>query len=112
MKVAVIGSRESGSANLELIASNLPDETDEIVSGGAPGIDALAQLVAKQLRLKFVCFLPDYAIYGKGAPMVRNQKIVAYSDLVLAFWNNRSSGTKFMIRQCLQENKPLKIINI
>lgn len=106
MKVAVIGSRGLSVPHLEEF---LPPDTTEIVSGGARGIDTDARAYAHAHGLILTEFLPEYARYGRGAPLLRNREIVRYSDMVLAFWDGISSGTRYVIEQCLQQEKPLHL---
>jgi hypothetical protein len=54
--------------------------------------------------------LPDYKRYGKGAPLKRNLEIIEYADRVIAFWDGKSRGTKFVIDQCEKINKPVEVI--
>lgn len=112
MKIAIIGSRQIKNIDAEFIIKHLPNSFSEITSGGAYGIDALAEDIARKMGVKFTCFLPNYSLYGKAAPIIRNNKIINHVDYVLAFWNGYSTGTKFVINQCLARNKPIKIINI
>jgi hypothetical protein len=107
MKVAVIGSRGLSISN---IGEYLPEETTEIVSGGACGVDNSAKNYAKASRTKFTEFLPEYSKYGRIAPLKRNIQIIMYSDFVLAFWNGKSRGTKFVIDNCKKLNVPCEII--
>ena len=79
-------------------------DTTEIVSGGAKGIDTCAKIYAKQKHIKLTEFLPDYARYGRGAPIRRNKTIADYSDEVIAFWDGSSKGTKSVIDYC-KKNK-------
>lgn len=106
MKVAVIGSRTLNVDNLE---KYLPKNTTEIVSGGAKGVDTSAKTYALSNGIKLTQILPEYSLYGKCAPLRRNLQIIRYADLVLAFWDKESSGTKFVIENCKKENIPLKI---
>lgn len=106
MKVAVIGSRNLVVNNLEYY---LPPETTEIVSGGARGIDTCAKEYAKNNNLKLTEFLPNYKFWGKTAPLKRNIEIIEYSDIVLAFWDKKSRGTKFVIENCKKRKIPCKI---
>lgn len=106
MKVAIIGSRNLRIDNLE---KYLPDGTTEIVSGGAIGIDTCAREYALMKNLPLKEFLPDYVIFGKRAPLIRNIEIIKYSDIVLAFWDRKSRGTKFVIDNCKKLGKPCKI---
>ena len=90
MIVAVIGSRKVKIENLE---EYLPEDCDEIVSGGAVGVDSCAAAFARQKGIALTEFLPEYEKYGRGAPIVRNKKIVDYADKVIAFWDGQSKGT-------------------
>ena len=106
MRVAVIGSRGLRVDDLE---NYLPPETTEIISGGARGVDASAREYALRRGLKLTEYLPEYSRYGRAAPLKRNITIIENADLVLAFWDGRSRGTKYVIDNCKKRNIPLKI---
>lgn len=97
MKVAVIGSRGLTVSDL---GRYLPETTTEIVSGGAKGVDTSAREYALSHGIKLTDFLPEYTKYGRSAPLKRNIAIIEYSDIVLAFWDGKSRGTKFVIDNC------------
>ncbi len=109
MKVAIIGSR---GLEVEDFTAYLPPETEEIVSGGAIGIDRCARRYARQKGLRLTEFLPDYDTHGRQAPLLRNLEIIDYSDLVLAFWDGSSRGTRFVIENCRKKGKPCKIFQL
>lgn len=109
MKVAIIGSR---SLIINDLKKYLPENTTEIVSGGAKGIDTCAKELAIRENLILTEFLPDYEKYGRAAPLKRNEKIVDYADLILAFWDEKSKGTKNVIDLSLKKNKKLVIHKI
>lgn len=106
MKVAVIGSRGLTVADL---GKYLPPGTTEIVSGGARGVDASAKEYALAHTVKLTEFLPEYGKYGRGAPLKRNISIIEYADIVLAFWDGRSRGTKFVIDNCHKTGVPVRV---
>lgn len=106
MKVAVIGSRGLVVRNL---GQYLPEDTDEIVSGGALGVDTCARDYAKEKGLKLTEFLPDYRQFGRSAPLKRNIQIIDYADVVFAFWDGTSHGTKFVIDNCHKRGKKVRI---
>jgi len=106
MKVAIIGSRNLGVIDLE---NFLPENVTEIVSGGARGIDTCAREYALTHNIKLTDFLPDYNHYGRGAPLKRNLEIIAYADLVLAFWDGTSRGTKYVIDNCKKQGVPIRV---
>ncbi len=97
MKVAVIGSRGLTVSDL---GRYLPENTTEIVSGGAKGVDTSAREYAKNNGIKLTEFLPEYTRFGRSAPLKRNITIIEYADIVLAFWDGKSRGTKFVIDNC------------
>ena len=101
MKLAVIGSRKISSVDMDKYIS----DTDEIVSGGAVGVDSCAAEYAKRKNLKLTVFLPQYNIYGRAAPIVRNKKIVDYADKILAFWDGKSKGTLSVIKYAKKTGK-------
>ena len=107
MKLAIIGSRSLIINNLE---DYIPENTVEIISGGAKGIDSCAKIFALKHSLKYTEFLPDYNLYGRYAPLRRNLEIISNADMVLAFWDGKSRGTKFVIDNCKKINKPIRII--
>lgn len=107
MRVAVIGSRGLRVDNLE---KYLPKETTEIVSGGARGIDTCAREYAVRNNIKLTEFLPEYERYGRSAPLKRNLLIIDYADYVLAFWDCKSHGTKYVIDNCKKKNKPVRVL--
>ncbi len=109
MKVAVVGSRGLSISNLE---AYLPEDTTEIISGGARGVDTSARNYAISHGLKLTEFLPDYEAYGRSAPLKRNITIIENADLVIAFWDGKSHGTKFVIDSCNRRNIPLILHNM
>lgn len=109
MKVAIIGSR---GLELSDFSPYLPEDTTEIVSGGAIGIDRCARRYALEKGLKLTEFLPDYETHGRRAPLLRNLEIIDYSDLVLAFWDGQSRGTRFVLENCKKKNKPFKLFQV
>lgn len=63
MKIAIVGSRDVIVDDIERYVTN----EDEIVSGGAVGVDRCAAEYAKQNGLTLTEFLPQYARYGRAA---------------------------------------------
>ena len=107
MKVAIVGSR---GLTVTDFGKYLPKECDEIVSGGARGIDSCAEEYAKKNGLKVTVFLPEYEKYGKVAPLKRNDQIADYADEVIAFWDGQSRGTIYTVKQFQRLGKKVRLL--
>ena len=112
MKVAIVGSRGLGEECYGLIERHVPAGCSEIVSGGAAGVDALAERYAIENGLKLTVIRPDYKIFDRAAPIVRNGQIVRTADYVLILWDGTSRGTLNVISTCMKENKLHKLLLI
>ena len=106
MKIAIIGSRKISVSDIGRYISN----AEEIVSGGAKGVDSCVAEYARENGLRLTEFLPQYDRYGRAAPIVRNREIVDYSDKIIAFWDGSSKGTLSVIKYAQKMGKPCEII--
>ena len=106
MKIAVAGSRSILKIDL---APHVRD-AEEIISGGAKGVDTLAAEYAKAHGIKLTEILPDYARYGRGAPIKRNYEIVDCADRVVVFWDGKSRGTYSVIKYAETVGKPCEVV--
>ena len=71
-----------------------------------------AALYASDAGIKLTEFLPDYEKYGRFAPLKRNIDIVAYSDEIIAFWDGKSRGTSFVIKEAEKQGKKVQIVYV
>lgn len=69
---------------------------DEIISGGASGVDELAEEYAFLHQIPFKLFQADWEKYGKAAGPMRNRKMAKYANALLAF-DKGTKGTQNMI---------------
>jgi len=109
MKLAIVGSRHITDIILEGYIAEYPDE---IVSGGAKGIDTLAREYAQRHGIPLTEYLPDYERYGRSAPIIRNKKIIEHADKVLAIWDGKSKGTLSSINFARKLGKEVTVIRI
>lgn len=117
MKVAVVGSRSIEYDRLqkrayELLCENIPMNCTEIVSGGAVGVDRLAEIYARKHNIPVKIFQPDYDYHGKRAPIIRNDSIVDRADYVVAFWDGVSHGTAYTIATCIKNGVPVRVVTV
>lgn len=110
MKIAIVGSRSY--ARMDKVVDyvySLPTGTT-IVSGGARGVDSVAESTARELGLDVIVFPAKWDMYGRSAGFKRNALIVAESDEVVAFWDKKSNRTKNTIDLATKAGKPVRII--
>jgi hypothetical protein len=105
MKVSIIGSR---TITLD-VSPYVPAGCTTIISGGAKGVDTCAADFARARGLKLVEILPNYDQHGRSAPLRRNTEIIDRADLVLAFWDGHSRGTKDGIDKASARGKPIRV---
>ena len=74
-----------------------PNNDPFIVSGGAPGVDALGERYAEAHGLALRVFDADWKQYGKAAGPIRNRAMAAFADALIAFPLGVSRGTWNMI---------------
>lgn len=111
MKVIVAGSRTI--TDREFVERAIDDsefDITEIVTGGASGVESLAQVVAVDNNMARSIFIPDWKKYGKSAGPIRNKKMANYADALIAVWDKKSRGTKNMIETMQNLKKPVEII--
>lgn len=112
MKIGIIGSRSFDKYELvKDVMNEYINQVDIIVSGGAKGADTLGEVWAKENGKEILIFKPEWDKYGKKAGFIRNQDIVKNSDLVIAFWDGVSKGTKSSIDLCKKFGIKIKVIN-
>ena len=117
MKLAIVGSRTFSEDYINIF--NIFNEhftdgeawtIDTIISGGASGADKAAKNFCGVYGVTYIEFPAMWGIYGKSAGFKRNQQIVDACDMVLAFWDGYSSGTKDTIERAKQAKKPAFIV--
>jgi hypothetical protein len=117
MKIGIIGSRTFNDYELlkEVMSDYLNRDNELncelVVSGGAKGADKLGERWAKENNIKTLIFYPEWDKYGKSAGFRRNQDIIKNSDMVVAFWDKTSKGTKSSIDLCVKSGKIVKIVD-
>ncbi|OGT59969.1 MAG: hypothetical protein A3E01_07735 [Gammaproteobacteria bacterium RIFCSPHIGHO2_12_FULL_63_22] len=81
----------------------------KIVSGMAPGADTLGVQFAGSLDLPLHKFPADWDGLGKGAGPARNQQMAEFADVLVAFWDGYSNGTRDMIERALKRGLELHV---
>ena len=107
MKLLIVGSRSITEFDL---SPYIPADTDTLISGGANGVDTLAERYADSHRLSKYILRPRYDLYGRSAPLKRNEQMVDMADAVLVIWDGKSKGTLYTVKYAEKKNKPITLI--
>tara|TARA_R110000737_G_scaffold337022_2_gene356960 strand:+ start:2447 stop:2806 length:360 start_codon:yes stop_codon:yes gene_type:complete len=117
MKVIIAGGRDfedvplmKGSFGSLCGLLQQPLSPVEVVSGGARGADACGEYVASEVFLPVKVFPADWGKHGKSAGYIRNSEMADYADVLLAFWDGKSKGTKHMIDLALKKGLLVKVV--
>ena len=93
---------------IEHAKSGLPKRV-MLVSGGARGVDHLAERLFLAADLPVFIIYPNWNKHGKRAGFLRNEKIVREADTMLAIWDGKSKGTNHSITLMKAAGKPVQI---
>ena len=90
----------------------LKDEKEEIViiSGHCSGVDLMGERYAEENGFRVKLFFPEWKKYGRAAGPIRNKKMVECADLVIAFWDGKSKGTRSLIEYAQNDEKETVVI--
>jgi hypothetical protein len=113
LRLAVVGSRSC--EDYELVSGFLGHFINQkpiIVSGGAKGVDSLAERFADENELKKKIYKADWSKYGRAAGPIRNQQIVDNANAMIAFATKDSKGTKNSVKLAVKKGIPVLVVNI
>lgn len=99
MKVIVAGSRSI--TDFKKVWQAIEEsgfQISELVSGGARGVDRLAEEWARDKEIPTRIFRPDWKLGAVAGP-IRNQQMAVYADALIAIWDGKSRGTQDMIKK-------------
>jgi NAD(P)-dependent dehydrogenase (short-subunit alcohol dehydrogenase family) len=111
VRVAIVGSRHF--PELERVAEyvrSLP-ATISLVTGGASGVDATATRAARErgLPVRVLGASFEEAADAESA-QERNQRLVAACDVLVAFWDGSSQGTRRTVERALDGGREVHVL--
>jgi hypothetical protein len=75
------------------------------------GVDRIVYEEARQMGLETETHPAEWSKYGKPAGYIRNSAMASLgADLCVAFWLNKSFGTKHMIDEARRHGIPVEVI--
>jgi hypothetical protein len=118
LKLAMIGSRSITDYEVVVRAMKtfvakwgLPEE---IISGGAGGIDTLAERWCREVLLREPTVIRPVWRSGRGfniqAGKERNREIIDAATRVLAFWDGLSNGTANGVTWAVYLGRPAEVV--
>jgi len=112
MRLAIVGSQDYPNLDevREFVRSQPSDTV--IITGGAIGVDKVAEEEAEGLCMQVVIFKPNWQKYGRAAGPIRNRLIVDDCDQLQAFWYGDSPGTRSSIAIAKNAGKLLGVRRI
>ena len=109
-RVCISGSRGYAHLdNVDRLIAALPHDLT-IVHGGAVGVDARADAVARGLGFNVEVCQADWSRYGRRAGPLRNRTMVASCDFLYAFWDGQSRGTASAVQAAVDEDVPFEVV--
>ena len=110
MRFAIVGSRRfSEPSRVSDYINSLPARAS-IITGSASGVDAAATKAAraKGIALQVMpASFDELADAGKSA--ARNQRLVDACDVLVAFWDGSSKGTRATVERALDSGKEVHV---
>jgi hypothetical protein len=110
VKVAIVGSRHF--PELERVrdyVSSLPPGAT-VVTGGASGVDAAAGEAARSRQLGLIKLPPRFEESSDPAASVRrNQDLVDAAEVLVAFWDGHSAGTRKTVERALDSGREVHV---
>jgi hypothetical protein len=111
MKLIIAGSRTF--ADYQLLCQTLAPERPhitQVLTGGARGADQLGYRWAWKHAIRHQLFRAEWERFGKSAGVRRNAQMAQDGDVLIAFWDGQSPGTRHMISYMQQLGKPVVVI--
>ncbi len=110
MRVGIVGSRHYGEpARVTEYVRSLPARAS-IITGSASGVDAAATTAARQKGIPVQVIpasLEEMSDASKAA--ARNQRLVDACDVLVAFWDGSSKGTRATVERALDSGKEVHV---
>ena len=116
MKLIVAGGRDFVNTQvmitvlMDLVEKGKIDPNPELVCGMARGADMLAYSLWANHNMKIHTFPADWKTHPRSAGYIRNAEMGNFADVLVAFWDGKSKGTKHMIDYMRKLNKPVYVI--
>lgn len=98
MRCIIAGGRDFRDYQfLSEVCNDYEDQITQVICGETRGADSLGKLWAEARGIHVRSFPANWDKYGVSAGPIRNREMANNADMLIAFWNGKSKGTKHMI---------------
>lgn len=113
MKVAIVGSRHfSEPARVSEYVNSLPARAS-IITGSASGVDAAATKAARARGMSVQVMPASFEeLSDASKAAARNQRLIDACDVLVAFWDGASRGTRATVGRALDSGKEVHVFVI
>ena len=110
MRVAIVGSRHFPDlARVAGYVNSLPPRAS-IITGSASGVDAAATKAARDKGIPVQVIPASFdELADAGRSAARNQRLVDACDVLVAFWDGISKGTRTTVERALDSGKEVHV---
>lgn len=110
MKVGIVGSRHfSEPDRVTDYVRTLPTNAS-IITGSASGVDAAATKAARERGIAVQVIAASFdELADSTRAAARNQRLVNACDVVVAFWDGSSEGTRATVERALDSGKEVHV---
>ena len=110
MRVAIVGSRHfSEPERVAEYVNGLPPRAS-IITGSASGVDAAATKAARDKGMPVQVIPASFdEMADASKASARNQRLIDACDVLVAFWDGSSKGTRATVERALDSGKEVHI---
>jgi len=110
LRVAIVGSRRFSEPTRVIDYVNALPPRASIITGGASGVDAAATKAARAKGIAIQVIPASFDELADAArAAARNQRLVDACDVLVAFWDGSSKGTRATVDRALDSGKEVHV---
>ena len=110
MRVAIVGSRHFADPDrVTEYVNGLPPRAS-VITGSASGVDAVVTKAARARGLSVQVISASFEeVADASKSATRNQRLVDSCDVLVAFWDGTSKGTRETVERALDSGKEVHV---
>lgn len=110
MKIAIVGSRHFADPSRVAEYVNSLPKNASVITGSASGVDAAATKAARDRGMPVQVMAASFDELSDAArAAARNQRLVNACDVLVAFWDGSSEGTRATVERGLDSGKEVHV---